>query len=368
MNLTNSAVALSVALATGLVFADESTSNGLTPFDDLNTTGSSWFAMPSTGGSWTNNAPIASVEHSGYSEIDSDAQSPAIFGVTQSLGENKICEVTVDMIASPVPASVELAAPASGTKVGFAIKKTTTASEYWAYLGSAWAKLSDDTSVAEGDACTLKIQIDRRDTTKKVRFLVKTTGEFAPIGGWNNLTADIDATPSVDFVGSGDIRNLAGQMYVIDSEKITIRPSGSDVVITVPESIVTALKAKGKDISDFVADTTAGTVTGLNNLERLVLIGKTAEPEAADKPKTVSKAFGATDDNLAIELDNLAGTLPTIGGATPSFVLEGSNNKTDWSPVAESSTGKFEFSATDANKTFKFYRVKASVVYGNAAK
>ena len=367
MNLTNSAVALSVALATGLVFAEESTSNGLTPFDNLNTIGSPWFEAPSTGGGWTNNAPAASGEHSGYSEIDSDAQSPAIFGVTQPLGENKICEVTVDMIASPVPASVELAAPASGTKVGFAIKKTTTASEYWAYLGSAWAKLSDDTPVAEGDACTLKIQIDRRDTTKKVRFLVKTTGEFAPIGDWNDLTADIGDTPSVDFVGSGDIKGPEGKTFVIVSENIIVKPDGKDVKISVPEEIVVALQKDGKDVADFVKDTATGSVTGLNNLERLVLTGKTAEPAAANKPKTVSKAFGATDGNLAIELDNLADTLPTIGGATPRFVLEGSDDKSVWKTVDESATGKFEFSAANSDKKCKFYRVKASVVYGNAA-
>lgn len=325
-------------------------------------------------GTWSSTDPgyVTPVVTGDYFEIDTDTDTVSQFNFSTT-SDKKYHECEFDVTVSSVPVTngtLDRTAP-SDVQVGFCVftnKTTGGAAHYAAYAKGEWHDLGEVDNKAEGDYFKLKVILDCNEATKYAQFLVD--GRVLEKDG--NSWFALSGTPTVAnyvFVGSGYVKVFNRAAFVIESENIIIKPDGKDIVITVPESIVTALTNKGKDVSGFVNDTTPGEVTGLNNLERLVLTGKTDEPTAEQRPKTVSKAFGATKaGNISLELDNLADTLPTIGGASPKFVLEGSDDKTAWSTVAENAAGKFEFSATAAEKKFKFYRVKASVVYGNAEK
>lgn len=361
MNLTNSAVALSVALATGLVFAG---SNALEPFEKLNLdSGAQWFAAPSTGGSWSE-TPSAG-ETQGYLEVDSDSAHPLTFTISAALGEaNVISDISLDMVASPVPASVELAAPALGTKIGFAIKKTATASEYWAYLGSVWAKLSDETPVAEGSACTLKIQLDRRQTPTKVRFWIKPLpdGSYLPISDWKPLsgTTSIGTTAAIDFVGSGEIKDLAGVKYTILSEKIDVKVGTSDVSIVIPEAIMTDLqKAAGsKKVGEYLNESSG--VGGMTRLDAKVLFNKT-ELTAADKTVVKGAPAEATAGKVRVAVAGL--DVQAIGGATVTYQLEGSVDGSAWTEIGTPQTSPdLEF---DQSTPYRYFHVKTMVDYSS---
>ena len=296
--------------------------------------------------------------------IDSDSTEPLTFEPTV---DNSVCDATeldFNVEASYVPATVTLA-PSQDARCGFAIKLASdpVATNYWLYNGSVWTQSSSRVAVESGEMFDLKVRLDFRSDVKTATYFVK----GVDIGSTAFTT--VASVAGIDFVGNGSLGALRGDRLVIVSEVIE---AAGDHVVTVPEATMNEIRALSTqsgtvDPATYLADAEPGSVTGLNNLERIVLTGKVAEPPAANKPKIVAKAFPTTAGKLAIELDNLAEQLPQIEGATPKFELQGSNVKTaddkDWTSVAENATGKFEFGSDETGKKFKFYRVKASVVY-----
>lgn len=365
MNLTNSAVALSVALATGLVFAD---SNALEPFEKLNLdNGAQWFAAPSTGGNWS--ATPSAGETQGYLEVDSDSAQPLTFTISAELGEaNVISDISLGMIASPVPASVTLAIPESPTKVGFAIKKTdATTSKYMAYLGGeSWTELSG-TPVSEGAACTLKIQLDRRQTPTKVRFLVNDVA----VGGWNELVGTIGTTAAIDFVGSGEIKELKGMKYTITSETITVTPgSGSgSMEVVIPEAMITKLRKTigNDDVGAKLSESASGATTGLNKLDSYVLFSKDSTEKVQVKG---ASAATATSGNVAVKVAGLDILAKTTSGATVKCRLLGcATADGEFAPVGEAVevTGKDPVIEFPQNTTHRFFKVQTTIDYTKKA-
>ena len=363
MNLTNSAVALSVALATGLVFAD---SNALEPFEKLNLdSGAQWFAAPSTGGSWS--VTPSAGETQGYLEVDSDSAHPLTFTISAELGEaNVISDISLDMIASPVPASVTLAIPESPTKVGFAIKKTdATTSKYMAYLGGeGWTELSG-TPVSEGAACTLKIQLDRRQTPTKVRFLVD--GEA--VGGWNELAGTIGTTAAIDFVGSGEICNLVGMKYTITSETITVTLGSGTMEVVIPEAMITELRKTigNDDVGAKLSESAGGATTGLNKLDSYVLFSKDSTENVQVKG---ASAAAATSGNVAVKVAGLDILAKATSGATVKCRLLGcATANGEFAPVGEAVevTGKDPVIEFPQNTTHRFFKVQTTIDYTKKA-
>lgn len=296
--------------------------------------------------------------------IDSDSDVPLTFTPTVV---NSVCNATelkFNVEASFVPATVDLA-PSQDALCGFAIKLDDTATpavpKYWLYNGTTWVEQSAQVGVESGKMFDLTVRLDGRAGVKTATYFVGTDQI-----GTTSLGEKSAGVAAIDFVGNGSLGALRGDRLEIIAEVVPAKDSeGKDVVISVSEEAIQTLKAAGKDPNTFLADTTKGSVTKLNNLERFVLMGKTEEPTAANQPKIVAKAFPTAAGKLAIQLDNLAAELPQIEGAKPKFVLEGSDNKAaeTWNKVDENETGKFEFAPDKTGTKFKFYRVKASVDY-----
>lgn len=369
MKFKTSTLALSATLAAGLAssaFADTTEYDKLVfKTNQTYTVSVSETTQTPSNGTWSG-SPV--VEASKI-VIDSDSTEPLTFTPTViNSGDNAVCDATeldFKVEASFVPATVALAEPIDNARCGFAIKiaSDSVATNYCLYNGSEgkWTQSASPVAVESGEMFDLKVRLDFRSDVMKATYFVKGTeiGETA-------LTAAAPVV-AIDFVGNGSLSALRGDRLEIVSEVITV---AGGKVVTVPEATLNEIKAMSTqggtvDPATFLADPTAGAVTGLNNLERIVLTGKIAEPNAAGKPKIVAKAFPTTAGMLAIQLDNLAEKLPKIEGATPKFVLEGSDDKTavTWTSVDENTTGKFEFAPDKTGTKFKFYRVKASVVY-----
>lgn len=362
MKLQNSALAVCVSLAVGLVFADEATPS-LEPVENLNKESASWFTASKsnpTGGTW-NKTPVDG-ETFGYLEVDSDSTQPLTFSVTSELVDNnKIAEINLGMIASPVPATVTLAKP-DNVKVGFAIKMIDAATpKYRVYLGgAAWVALDDDvTPVAADTQTTLKIEIDRRYTPNKIRFTVGSD----IIGGWKDLSASIGTEPSIDFVGSGQIRDLAGVKYTIISEKIDVTVGGGNVTIVIPEEMMADLQvaAGSKKVGAYLSESSG--VTGMTRLDAKVLFNKTALT-AADK--TVVKGAPAAASATGKVRVAVAGLdVQAIDGATVTYQLEGSENgaSDSWKAIGTPQTSPdLEF---DQSTPYRYFRVKTMVGYSS---
>lgn len=366
MKVQNSALAVCVSLAVGLVFADEATPS-LEPVENLNKESASWFTASKsnpTGGAW--NKTPADGETSGYLEVDSDSTQPLTFTVSSTSGlvdDNKIAEINLGMIASPVPATVNLAPPADGTKVGFAIKMTdATTAKYRVYLGGDdWVALDDTKDpVAADTETTLKIEIDRRYTPNKIRFTVG--GDV--IGGWKDLAASIGTEPSIDFVGSGQIQNLAGVKYTIISEKIDVTVGGGNVTIVIPEAIMADLqKAAGsKKVGEYLNESSG--VTGMTRLDAKVLFNKT-ELTAADKTVVKGAPAAASAGKVRVAIAGL--NVQEIGGANVTYQLEGSvDGTTNWTLIgAPQTSSDLEF---EQSTPYRYFRVKTMVEYKSANK
>jgi len=359
MTLQKSALAVGAAFAAGLAFAD------LTPIENLNLTTNNWFSAPSTGGSWSPAAPGAGTT-SGYLEVDSTSAEPLTFDVSAtSETTNVISEVAFDMLAAYVPQTVTLATPAAETKIGFAIKKTdASTAEYYAYLGSEWAALDTATTpVEEGALCALKIQIDRRYNPNKVQFLVNGTS----IGGWKAMSASLTSTAAVDFVGSGEIKDLVGKKFTIVSEKIEVNPTGQggNVVVVIPEASMADINQKaaaaGQTTSVYLNSDSA--ISGLRRIDAQVLFSK-PDPDAGTD-KAVVKASPAAQSAAGKVRIQVAGlNVQNVGGATVKYELQGSTNGTDgWTQVIETtSVDALEF---PQNTSYRFFRVITTVNYGN---
>lgn len=297
----------------------------------------------------------------GKIEIDSDETDRLTFTPAPTNAVNDATELKFNVEASVVPNSVALAID-TNAQCGFAIKDTDGTTNFWVYTSEGWTSVSG-TVPAPGSMFDLTVKIDYRTGFAQAKYLVGSTDL-----GWHALKGTPKKVSYIDFIGNGKLASLRGDVLQVASEafEVTIPGVSGKVEIVVPEAVLKDIATKtGGDAKVFLADaTTTGPNDKLTNLDRLVLTGATADPAAADLPKAVAKPFAAPAGQLAIKMDHLAETLPQIGGATPKFTLQGSNNKSDWTDIASNATGAaFVF---DATAKYKYYRVKAAVVYGSA--
>ena len=363
MKLKTSALAMTATLAAGLIssaFADA------TPYDKLvfktnqfYTVSVSGSTETATNGLWSGSALIVA---DGAIEFDTDADAASTFTPTTDNSTCNATELKFNVSAAIVPKNVTLATD-EDAQCGFAIKATESdGNKFMVYTGStpAWQDAGLCELAADADF-DLTVKIDYRNP-KKAQYWVN----GSRIGNeWYDLAAEKTFVGAIDFIGNGKLKSLRGDKLQIISEVIVINPGSGDVNIVVPETALADIRAVGKDPTTFLNDKTPGTNDNLTNLDRLAITGNLADPEKKDLPKTVAKPFVADDGKLAIKLDNLAESLPEIKGATPTFTLQGSNDKSDWKEVASNHTGEafvFETSAT----AYKYYRVKATVEYGSA--
>lgn len=380
MKLKTSALAMTATLAAGLIssaFADAT----VTPYEKLGFKTNLTYKVEvndstktDTNGTWNVSAAPFTVA-GGAIEFDSDASTPSTFTPATD-NSNSTCDATelkFNVSAAIVPKNVTLAtdADAADAQCGFAIKATDNATNYMVYVGSdsdpAWVPAGACGLTAD-EYFDLTVKIDYRNSV--AQYVVTKDGQSSTLGNqWYPLAAKKTSVGAIDFIGNGKLTSLRGDKLQIISEVIVVNPGSGDVNIVVPEATMNAIRDDGKDPATFLSDTTKGTNDRLTNLDRLAITGALTDPkEVANLPKTVAKPFDAGENKLAIKLDNLAKSLPKIEGATPTFTLQGSNDKNDelaWADIKSNNDGKaFEFNAATYN--YKYYRVKATVEYGSA--
>lgn len=373
MKLKTSALAMTATLAAGLIssaFADTAT---VTPYEKLVFKTNLTYTVTVSGstktdskGEWSGSSLIVADD---AVEFDTDANAASTFTPKKDNSTCNATELKFNVSAAIVPKTVDLAID-SDAQCGFAIKATeSNGNRFMVYTGSspAWqdaglCELTADTSFE------LTVKIDYR--TSVAQYVVTKDDQSSTLGNqWYPLAgSDRTSVNAIDFIGNGKLTSLRGDKLEIISEVIVVNPGSGDVNIVVPETALADIRAVGKDPTIFLNDQTPGTNDKLTNLDRLAITGKLEDPEVANLPKTVAKPFDAGENKLAIKLDNLAESLPKIEGATPTFTLQGSNDKNDelaWADIKSNNDGKaFEFNAATYN--YKYYRVKATVVYGSA--
>lgn len=360
MNCKNSAFVASVMAVGGLAL---SALADATPYDKVKFSdaevikvSASGTTLTTTTGTWNTAPQVAD----GKAEIDSDSTSPmTLNAATADLADVVATEVTFNLLASYVPASVTLATPAEGTKCGFAIKVVDTTPTYKVWNGSAW--ITGTGTPPEADATyTLTIRLDNRKGVGTATYFVGSdkVAEHA-------ITAA--GVTAVDFVGSGYFTGIAGKNRAVTSETIVINPgeSGEKTIEFSPDQMAELKRQIGtyEQVAEKL-NSTEKQANGLVPFDNYVLFGKVADTSVTDADKSSIKAdpkeAPSQANGVVIKVPGFD-KVQDVGGVTVTHVLKGSANGTDWSQVGESKTGANPSFEISGETPYRFFKVETTV-------
>ena len=298
-------------------------------------------------------------------EVDTDAEEALTFepNTAWSAG-NKFIQMDFNVYVATVPFSV---APTTTAKVGFAIRDVNGNGDrkYIAFVGGAgWIELSGTPGV-EGASYKLTIQIDNREATQKVRFLVDNAALTYSASEWIDLTTNVGTTPKLGFVGMGYFSAVEGDQFTITAEDITVPGAGK---VTIPEATVaaaeTAAAAAGKTVEQYLSgDDTAGGNKVVDN----IVLGLRDSTGLKDSGQLIAKGDSDIGSSDATKIKvGLNATAPADSGATVTYGMYGSNTGAFGGEevlVGSTTTDASTLSIPLTGTTYKYYKVKATIAY-----
>ena len=350
MNCKNSAFVASVMAVGGLALsalADATPCDEVMLWnDEVIKVSASGTTLTNTKGTWDPAPQVAD----GKAEIDSDSTSPMTLKPVYGESPDKtVTEMTFNLFASYVPASVTLATPAEGTKCGFAIKVEGTNPTYKIWNGTDW--ITGTGTPPEADATyTLTIRLDNRPDVNKAYYIVG-GAQVAE----HEITKESKGVAAVDFVGSGYFTDITGRI-------------GSKVINFSEEQMAKLKEQLGSGVTyEQVAEKLNSTTPQKNGLvpfDNYVLFGKVADTSVTDADKSSIKAdpkeAPSQANGVVIKVPGFD-KVQDVGGVTVTHVLKGSANGTDWSQVGESKTGANPSFEISGETPYRFFKVETTV-------
>lgn len=217
-------IALSLACASACVFADV----GATPKTDITPWFNATAGTDPVGGEFT---PSNIEVKDGKYVIDSEPTAPVTFMAKEFVGGAKdMVEVAVNLDTAIVPSDARVSLGESA-KVAFAASEDNDVRVYYAWVGSTWTKLlGKEPSDVDGTSYTLLVTFDNREATKKVQFKVDGTVLKDTSGNeWLAYSPVVSTTMSIDLVGSGNVKSLAGNQVTVTAEVIDVDGGTIDI-------------------------------------------------------------------------------------------------------------------------------------------
>ena len=273
--MKKTALALSIACAGALAFADNPQWNTAAWITGIGSDASSITSLDATGGSWgdtltTDNAELTEAK---AIELDLDTDDEAVFTVTATTAEQTAQKLTITGVFTPTAAADLLAGSAMGqgegnknAQFGFAVVSTTT-------------EATDATDAT---------------TTYGYYAWVGTSDSSTPIEDWTKIAdcSDPTAETTVEIQAS----------YWAGTPKVTFTIGNESATYTLTGDAATAAAAANKIAS--VACTGSGTLSTLSGVTGIAVasVGDTTYGTVADAI-TAATASGATDTTVKLEAD-----------------------------------------------------------------
>jgi len=325
--------------------------------------------LTTNGGTWVN-PPTA---ENSYIVIDCDAATSNEF-TTTARTTDPVVQCDFELQVAPVPENLRpISAP--GAQTAFCVCVVGTDTNFWAYVSSGWKKLEGFTVPAAETDYSLRVTFDYKNTTKYVKFSVKTSGStYTDLDEYGESTTiwfeTAQAQTGVNqycFVGSGNVKSFAMAQCAVEAEQIPITPpSGGDPIpMVIPEEAVAAFG--GGSAATAATELVKTADNGKTVLENYVVFGQKAlDKEITSTTKPVAKISTKTDGagNIPLSFQNL--DVKNVPGTSVSYQLMG----------ATSSGGTFyavgdPVSSADAVKipsdtSYKVFKVQVNVNYNSA--
>lgn len=387
MKLKKAMMSLAAATAAGLcisAYADnpeKGQSGKLNLADPVTnaTAAASGSVLTTFGGNWINTPPTA---EDSYIVIDCEEGVTNEFTTTTTT--QPVVQCDFELQVAPVPENLRPES-APGAQTAFCVCVVGNATNFWAYVSSGWEKLEGFTVPAAETDYSLRVTFDYKNTTKYVKFSVKTEGStYTDLHEYGDSTTIWFETAQAQagvsqycFVGSGKVKSFAMAQCAVEAE-VVVDPSGKE--IAVPEAQVAAVAALATG-SETVAQVLAATATtkfpGLTvegvTVADAIALGLIApdnkgEMEVKQTSVKVSGNALAASSDIAINV-NVA--KPEGSNATITYTLRGSTDGSTFEDVAgctglsEVPTIPTSLIGTGTGK-YLFFKVKVSVEYPTA--
>ena len=313
------ALALSIACAGALAFADNPQWNTAAWITGIGSDASSITSLDATGGSWgdtltTDNAELTEAK---AIELDLDTDDEAVFTVTATTAEQTAQKLTITGVFTPTAAADLLAGSAMGSgdgnknaQFGFAVVSTTETSQdessettttygYYAWVGTSgsstpiedWTKIADCSDpTAE---TTVEIQASYWAGTPKVTFTIGNESKTYTLTGDAATAAAANKIASVACTGSGTLSTLSGVTGIaVASVGDTTYGTVADAITAATASGATDTTVKLEADPDGEVTIPEGKTVAIDDNGKTATIENKGTVDVAVKSDDISKGSG----------------------------------------------------------------------------
>ena len=325
--------------------------------------------LTTTGGNWVN-PPIA---ENSYIVIDCEEGVTNEFTTTARTTE-PVVQCDFELQVAPVPENLRPTS-APGAQTAFCVCVVGNATNFWAYVSSGWEKLEGVTVPAAETDYSLRVTFDYKNTTKYVKFSVKTEGstytdlhdadgEVTDI--WFETASSNTGVNQYCFVGSGNVKSFAMAQCAVEAEQIPITPPGGSepIPMVIPEEAIAAFGGESGSAATAATELVKTADNGKTVLENYVVFGQKAlDKEITSTTKPVAKISTKTDasGNIPLSFQNL--DVKNVPGTSVSYQLMGADTAGGTftavgDPVSDAADVKIPSSTTK-----KVFKVQVNVNY-----
>ena len=310
------ALALSIACAGALAFADNPQWNTAAWITGIGSDATSITSLAPTGGSWgdtltTDNAELTEAK---AIELDLDTDDEAVFTVTATTTEKTAQKLTITGVFTPTAAADLLAGSAMGqggknAQFGFAVVSTTTEATdntdatttygYYAWVGTSgsstpiedWTKIADCSDpTAE---TTVEIQASYWAGTPKVTFTIGNESATYTLTGDAATAAAANKIASVACTGSGTLSTLSGVTGIaVASVGDTTYGTVADAITAATASGATDTTVKLEADPDGEVTIPEGKTVAIDDNGKTATIENKGTVDVAVKSDDISKGSG----------------------------------------------------------------------------
>ncbi len=326
--------------------------------------------LTTTGGTWVN-PPTA---ENSYIVIDCDAATSNEFTTTERTTE-PVVQCDFELQVAPVPESLR-PNDAPGAQTAFCVCVVGNDTNFWAYVSTGWEKLEGFTVPAAETDYSLRVTFDYKNTTKYVKFSVKTSGST-----YTDLHEDGDSTTiwfetaqaqtgvnQYCFVGSGNVKSFAMAQSAVVAEEIPIvPPTGGDAIqIVIPEEAIAAFGGESGSAATAATELVKPADNGKTVLENYVIFGQKAlDKEITSDTKPVAKISTKTDasGNIPLSFQNL--DVKNVPGTSVSYQLMGAASSGGTFYAVGAAVSNAADVKIPRNTEYKVFKVQVNVNYNS---
>ena len=325
--------------------------------------------LTTTGGTWVNE-PTA---EAGYMVIDCDAATSNEF-TTAARTTDPVVQCDFELQVAPVPSNLRPAS-APGAQTAFCVCVDGAATNFCAYVSGGWKNLAGFAVPAAETDYSLRVTFDYKNTSKYVKFSVKTSGStytdlYDATGSatdkWFVTASSNTGINQYCFVGSGNVKSFAMAQSAVEAEEIPIvPPTGGDAIqIVIPEEAIAAFG--DGDAATAATELVQTADNGKTVLENYVVFGQKAlAGDITETTKPVAKIATKADasGNIPLSFQNL--DVKNVPGTSVSYQLMGAASSAGPFTAVGAAVSDAADVKIPSSTSYKVFKVQVNVNYNS---